>query len=412
LKILVLSSLYPPYYVGGYELGCRDVVEELQRRGRTIKVLTSTYGVGRATSDGKIYRWLESDLGWKFESSTSNRLKLAAKELRNRRAFSRLVSEFQPDLLYIWPIRYISLSLALMAQRIGLPVCYYVSDDWLARWESIDRWMQLPRHPLTRLSKRLLGIAVEALGGRTAKQTLDLRHVQFTSEHIKRAALAAGKLVERADVIHWGVDTVRFPYRSAVRPEVRRFLYVGQLALLKGVHTAIDAFRQIVAARGDHDLTLTIAGGTIFPEYAAELHRLVRSAGLEQRVRFSGLLARDELPALYQEHDALIFPSIWDEPFSITLIEALASGLPVVGTTTGGSAEILRHGENALTFPKEDAGACAAELLRLIDQPELGERLRWNGRRTIEARFRFETMIDSIDNALHAACGVRPDIRV
>jgi len=404
LKILILSSLYPPHYVGGYELGCRDVVEALKRRGHTIKVLTSTYGVGRPTGDGEVYRWLQSDLGWNFESSADNRFKLVAKELRNRRAFRRLAAEFQPDLVYIWPIRYISLSLALMAQREGLPVCYYVSDNWLAGWESIDRWMQQPRRLVRRLSKRLLALVLEALGGRTAGATLDLRHVQFTSEYIKRAALVAGKPVEHAAVIHWGVDLNRFPYRRAARPRARHILYVGQLAQVKGVHTVIAAFQQAVAARGDRDLTLTIAGGTIFPEYAAELRALVRSRGLEQRVSFTGLLARDQLPALYQEHDALIFPSIWDEPFSITLLEALASGLAVVGTTTGGSAEILRHGENALTFPPEDADACAAHLLRLIDQPQLCEQLRWNGRRTVEERFRIETMIDKIDAALQAAC--------
>jgi glycogen synthase len=404
LKILILSSLYPPHYIGGYELGCRDVVEALKCRGHTIKVLTSTYGVGRPTDDGEVYRWLQSDLGWSFESSADNQIKLVAKELRNRRAFRRLAAEFQPDLVYIWPIRYISLSLALMAQRVGLPVCYYVSDNWLASWEWLDRWIYLPRHPIKRFSRRLLALGVEALGGRTAGATLDLRHVQFTSEHIKRAALAAGKPVEHAAVIHWGVDLNRFPYRQAARPSSRRILYVGQLARVKGVHTAVAAFQQAVAARSDSDLTLTIAGGTIFPAYEAELRALVRSNGLEQRVSFTGLLAHDQLPALYQEHDILIFPSIWDEPFSITLLEALASGLAVVGTTTGGSAEILRHGENALIFPPEDAGACAALVLRLIDQPELCEQLRWNGRRTVEERFRIETMIDKIDAALQAAC--------
>jgi len=403
LKILILSSLYPPQYVGGYELGCRDVAEALKRRDHTVKVLTSTYGVGRPTSDGEVYRWLQSDLGWSFEASADNRARLVAKELRNRRAFRRLVAGFQPDLVYIWPIRYISLSLALMAQRAGLPVCYYVSDNWLAGWEAIDRWMQQPRHPVKRLGKRLLALAAEALGGRTAGATLDLRHVQFTSEHLKRAALAAGKPVEQATVIHWGVDLNHFPYRQAARPAVRRLLYVGQLAQVKGVHTAIAAFHKLVAARGGRDLTLTIAGGTIFPAYEAELRALVRSSGLEQRVSFTGLLQRDRLPALYQEHDALIFPSIWDEPFSITLLEALASGLPVVGTATGGSAEILRDGENALIFAPEHAGACAAHVLSLIDQPELCERLRSNGRRTVEERFRIETMIDKIDAALQAA---------
>lgn len=404
LKILVLSSLYPPYFVGGYELGCRDVVEGLKRRGHAIKVLTSTYGIARPEDDGEVYRWLQSDLGWNFGATTSDRFRLVAKEIQNRRAFQRIVALFQPDLLYVWPVRYISLSLALLAQQRGLPVCYYVSDDWLARWEAIDRWLQEPRQPLRRAIKRLLGLAVDALGGAVRERTLDLRHVQFTSEHVKRAALAAGQPVGDASVIHWGVDLARFADRPRARDGGRRLLYVGQLARLKGVHTAIEALARLRAG-GATQLELTIAGGTIFPHYEAELHALARSTGVERYVRFTGLLPREQLPALYREHDILLFPSQWEEPFSITLLEALASGLAVVGTSTGGSAEILCDRDNALTFAPGDAEACASQVRRLIDDQDLLARISRRGQQTVAEQFRIETMIERIDLALISAAG-------
>jgi glycosyltransferase involved in cell wall biosynthesis len=403
LKILVLSSLYPPHYVGGYELGCREVAEALKRRGHTIRVLTSTYGVGRPEDDGEVYRWLQSDLGWRFTGTFGNRLRLVGKELRNRRAFRRMVRDFQPDVLYVWPIRYISLSLVFMAQQMSLPVAFYVSDDWLSRWQSIDQWQIEPNQPGRRTIKRALARLVDLLGGAAPATALDARHAQFTSEHIRRAAQARGQPVERARVIHWGVDLARFPYRQAARPEVRRLLYVGQLAPPKGVHTAIEALALLRERCPERDLTLTLAGGTIFPDYAERLHALVRELGLEGAVHFTGMLPREQLPAIYQDHDLLVFPSSWDEPFSITLLEGLASGLAVVGTGTGGSAEILRDGENALVFPREDAAACAAQIERLVRDPALAERLRQAGRRTVERSFRIEAMIDQIEAALRAA---------
>ena len=89
------------------------------------------------------------------------------------------------------------------------------------------------------------------------------------------------------------------------------------------------------------------------PDYDKEIELLVRSLGLERSVRFTGLIPRERLPEIYKQHGTLIFPSVWDEPFSITLLEAMSSGLAVVGTTTGGSAELLADGVNALTFPRQ-----------------------------------------------------------
>ena len=142
---------------------------------------------------------------------------------------------------------------------------------------------------------------------------------------------------------------------------------------------------------------LTIVGG---PDYGDRVHRLVSSLGLEDNVRFTGLVPRDQLPSIYQEHDILLFPSIWEEPFSLTLLEALSSGLAVVGTNTGGSSEILKDEENALTFPKEDVDACTAQIMRLFRCPELMKNLQQNGRRTVEEKFRLDQMVDKIDLAL------------
>ncbi len=407
MRILVISNLYPPYYVGGYELGCRDVVEGLKARGHDVKVLTSTYKVGTAQQDGAVYRWLEADLEWvrplKFHEYC---FKLLKKEIINQRAFKRLCSVFKPNVVYMWNLTHVSLSLALMAQQAGFSVHYFVFDNWLSRWDS-DPWYSLwnrqPRRVTSRLGKQSLRPILSVAGLVVPSNSLDLRHVQFASLYLKQFALQAGKPVGEAKVIHWGVDANQYSYDKSVPHNPKQLLYVGQIVRHKGVHTAIQALKVIVQQPGYESATLTIVGGTIVPDYEAYVRGLVYSLGLESRVLFTGLIRRESLPPIYQEHDILIFPSVWDEPFGITLLEAMSSGLAVVGTDNGGSRDILEDEVNALVFPKEDTGACAMQVLRLMEDSELFERIRKHGRRMVEEKFRFESMMDKIERSLNEA---------
>jgi glycosyltransferase involved in cell wall biosynthesis len=398
MRILVLSNFYPPHFIGGYELGCRDVVEALKGRGYDVGVLTSTHGINRAHQSGRVYRWLETDLDLNLDGSSADLLKLFKKESNNQRAFDRVCREFSPDILYIWNATHISISIAIKAQRLGLAVCYFISDHWLAQWESDALYSLKYRRP-RRLHRRLIWKSLMAslnaarvLPG----ASLNLANVQFASGYLKQEALAAKRPVSNAEVIHWGVDVDQFKFKEGAG-NPKRLLFVGQLTPLKGVETAVQALKLIVDRPGYRSTSLTIVGG---PDYGNRVQRLVSSLGLEDSVRFTGLLPRDQLPSVYQEHDILLFPSIWEEPFSLTLLEAMSSSLAIVGTTTGGSAEILRDEVNALTFPKEDVQACAEQVLRLLNNPELLERLRRHGRRTVEENFRLDQMVDKIEFTL------------
>ena len=401
MRILVISNFYPPHFLGGYEIGCGDIVEALRSRRHDVRVLTSTFGVGRVDQTDYVHRWLETDLGLNINGSPADLPRIIKKESINRRAFRRICGEFTPDVVYLWNLTHISISIAFIAQQMGLKVCYFVSDHWLSRWES-DALYSLqnrsPRRLLRRMAWEPLVSLINASGNLTGA-ALDLSSVQFASRFLKEAALQSGRLVENAEVIPWGVDGNRFPFnKSAHSP--RRLLYVGQVTSHKGVHTAVEALKLLVERPQHRSTLLTIVGG---PDYDNRIHRLVSSLGLEHNVVFTGQVPRDQLPAIYRAHDILLFPSIWDEPFSITLLEAMSSGLAVIGTNTGGSAEILEDNVNSLTFAKEDSEACAELIVRLTESPQLFERIRRNGRRTVEDGFRLEHMVDRIDRALSQA---------
>ena len=137
--------------------------------------------------------------------------------------------------------------------------------------------------------------------------------------------------------------------------------------------------------------------GSGHPDYEAFLHDLVERERLHDFVTFHGPVSKDKMPAILQQFDVLIFPSIYEEPLARMTQEAMASGLVVVGTTTGGTKEILRDGETGFTFAPEDADGLAEQVARLIIDPDLCCRLAQAGRQTVLENFTLDRMVKEIE---------------
>ncbi len=206
-------------------------------------------------------------------------------------------------------------------------------------------------------------------------------------------------------VAHWGIEQSQFTMASRARWPVKRLLYVGQMIQQKGVHTAIRAMAILAKEKEFAGLTLTLVGGAYLPDYENSLRELTAQLGLGERVIFRGKIPRTELPRIYAEHDVLVFPSEWDEPFAITPLEAIASGLAVVGTTTGGSGELFRNRETAMTFRAGDVDDCARAIRELCADSTLFETICGNAQRIVRERHTLEAMVDAIENSLLKTAG-------
>jgi glycosyltransferase involved in cell wall biosynthesis len=401
MRILVVSNLYPPFHIGGYELGCYEIVERLKARGHHIEVLTSTYKCEGQQSEDGIHRRLMSDLVEPNGSFPANLWRSFRKQVHNQTVLRRTVAQVRPDIIYIFNLTGLSTSLGLVAESTKRSVCYFISDRWLASWDK-DFWHQfwstnfrlLP----ARMAKRLIAAAMD-LGKIAHGGSLALRHVHFVSQYLKDDAAAAGKPVSAGEVIHWGVDTEVFQFKERKRKPLR-LLYVGQVVEMKGVRTLIEAMRVIVCEKGRSDVFLSIVGGSSTPEFEAEMRGLVDRWGLGAQVSFVGQVHREHLPEVYSQHDILVFPSNFEEAFSLTTLEAMACGLPIVSTATGGNSEVMRDGQNALIFRSKDAETCAGNILKLLENHELYHSLSLNGRATVENAFRIDEMIDRIEKSL------------
>jgi exopolysaccharide biosynthesis WecB/TagA/CpsF family protein len=117
------------------------------------------------------------------------------------------------------------------------------------------------------------------------------------------------------------------------------------------------------------------------------IEQVVREQGLEGQVRLLGGQGREEILELYRLADIVLVPSVHsenvEEATSLAALEAMASGRPLIAGAVGGLAEIVDDGANGLLFPGGDAGALAAAILRLSDDPQLGSRLAARARQYV-----------------------------
>jgi glycosyltransferase involved in cell wall biosynthesis len=404
MRILVLTNLYPPHYVGGYELRCRDVTEALHQRGHQVSVLTSNHQVADVADPVRPYTVDRSlNLHGFFGHPWLGIRDLQGLERQNNTSLCQAIQAFKPDLVHVWNLGGLSKSLALTLQRLGIPTVFDVSDHWIARSLVADVWLDWWNRPSPTLSTRLLR-GLWHLGGQRhhwheEAPTNPIRHLQFQrvyfcSRRLREITCEAGYSVQHGEVIHCPVNTQQFhgTPKPASQP-MQKLLYVGRLAEDKGVLTALQAMRSV---RGQFAGTLSIYGSGD-PAYEAMLKGY--AAAHELPVTFQRATPQ-QMPEVYRSHDALLFTSEWEEPFALTPLEAMASGLPVIGTTTGGSAELLKHRHNALTYKAADSQDLAKQILDLAENHDMRARLAATGHAEVRQRFPLGVIVDQIENYL------------
>lgn len=182
-----------------------------------------------------------------------------------------------------------------------------------------------------------------------------------------------------AEVVPNIVDLARFSRRGPRDPSTPPHLVVARnLEPLYDNPTALRAFALL--RRRWPSARLTIAGSG--PQ-AGELRALAQSLGLADAVHFTGSLDRDAMAALYRSADLMLNPSLADNmPNSV--LEAMASGLPLVSTNVGGVPWIVRDGETGLLVPAGHAEAMAEAALRVLGEPGLWQRMADAGHEDVQ----------------------------
>lgn len=399
MRVLVVNNLYPPIVFGGYEILCCQVVDRLKSLGHHVEVLTSDFRAGEVEPEKGVFRKLALTTDFPLPGQDVTHVDFSLKALHqtsliNEPAVEWRLREFRPDVVFCWCLSRLSLAPVWAAQSKRVPVCYTVNDEHPKQFNSVRP---------SSMKKGLKWFRERFLFPRATLASAGRFPIACISQALKDNLVAQGAAIEHAEIIYQGIPLEKFPHRPTPREnETFRLLYVGQLSKTKGVHTLIRAVAQ-AARRPEHSIELRVVGSGV-PEYEAVLHDLVREQAIEDRVWFLGRVPHQEVSEFYRSSHAFVFPSEWEEPFGLTHLEAMASGAAVISTTTGGSAELIRHEENALAFQAGSPDDLAEQILRLADDDPFRIALIERGRRYVEEKHSIDVYSRNLADFLRRAC--------
>ena len=225
-------------------------------------------------------------------------------------------------------------------------------------------------------------------------------------------AVARSALLEHAtkpfrrpiEIVPNGIDLGRFSPGIRVPdwrarcglPDAPLVTYVGRLTIDKGIHRFLEA---VEAALKRTDLVAIVAGSG--PEEAAARGRIGSNPRLSQHVRYIGPVTEEEKPALLSQSDVFVLPSTSDTS-SVSLLEAMACGVAVIGPTVGGPSEIIEDGVTGLRVPPSDPGRLADAIERLLTAPAERRQLADQARQLVVRTASIETMTSRFEGVYTA----------
>ncbi len=353
LRVLMLTDCFPPYTGGGVEKVTAELAAGLVRRGHAVRVLTlRTSGAATFEENGNlsVVRVPALDL----TSLLGVQFLLPFGLLRQLR---RQLHRFRPDVVHAHNLFFRTTeAAALLCHGAHLPL---VTTLHLGALEGGEWWLRC-----------LVGLYEASLG----------RYVLNHSDRItavSRAVARHGKSMAPGapviSVIPNAVDAeVFYPGPAA---ETATVVFVGRLVPNKGPLTLLQAAATVLAERPGTRFLMVGEG----PQ-RRRLEREVGRLGITGAVSFAGL--RRDVPEILRRASVFVRPSTL-EGMSLTVLEAMATGLPVVATPVGGTPEIISHGVQGYLVPVADAAALAEALLKLLRDPAAGAEMGRRGRELV-----------------------------
>lgn len=384
IRVAHVVATFPPYWAGTGNVAFHNALE-LARRGHDVTVLTS-----QAPLDG-------------FEDPPEIKVRRLHSTVRfgNAPLTPALLAEVgRFDLIHLhWPYIF-GAELTWTASKLsGVPyvVTYHMDLRADLRWQ-FGPYQRLIGPMIVRGAARVLPVSVD--------------HFRASPSY-RYVAQEPGKVVE----IPNGVDVRRFRPDidgSAVRARhgiPDNAVVVGYLGAMDHAHPfkGVPVLIEALAGIGERDIHfLAVGGGGLQPEYRRQGEQL----GLGPISHWTGTVSADELPAHLAAMDMLVLPSLGSgaESFGIVLIEAMASGKPVIGTTLPGVRRVIDDGRDGFLVPPGDVAQLGEAITRLVRNPGLRLAFGTAGRRKVEESYDWRKIAARIERQYEQVLqGTGPD---
>jgi glycogen synthase len=378
LRILIITNLYPPQVIGGYERAIADCARLLYSRGHDVLVLTSntqeyTAKYTTTLTEPTVKRCFDLCGVWTNQGTQWLSMEqVAAKTYFNRKILATELQVFKPDICLSGNIDFLGVELLEKILANGIPVAHYLMNETPGYVPELS-----PRSKL---------------------------HQYMTcSNWIRDGLQDKGYPVETAQTIYPGAAVEEFYQPELPKRDRLRITYASLVMPYKGADVLMEAL-SLLHADGI-EFSATFAGGTLIPEFVQALQEFVESEGLQNQIQFTGVLSRQELKQLYQTQNVLVLPSRFQEPFSISLVEAMVAGLTIVASNTGGSPEAVEHGQSGLIFESENPLDLADTLCSLPMYPDKWEAMTQQGQQRALSKFSLNSTVEQLETILFQLVG-------
>lgn len=340
LKCLAITNSYPPDHAGGYELGACNLLETLAKHfvWENTVVASVRKEKSHLTSSTQLTGFFPGKLGPEFQKWRTKRALI--------RNHTRIVSELkaeanEADLIFIFNPRRLVLPEWTSVFELDKPIFVFVSDFWPQDPWGTDIFHS--RCPINAINQ-LKDSELRALYSSVPKPIQFFSKFSgaiFGSEFMKETHAETFSSIKNQSMAHWGIDIDAFPEVPFSSERLKTFGFCGRPEKEKGLDLALDAFLEISA--DDDDLRFLIASDLPGSRYGRSIIKKISSdPKLASRVTPLGHIPHAKLHSeFYSKIGVLLFPSVWREPFALTVLEAMASGVLVVASNTGGTPEIV-----------------------------------------------------------------------
>lgn len=414
MRILLAVHQFMPEFRAGTESLTLRTGQELQRRGHSVWVLTGSLGT---TAEPQLDEYEQDGLQvirLRAPAPPSPMQGGLAKSYRRdelRPWLATALDRVRPDLVHLFHLRRLTLSLADLLEERGYPVVASLTDYWFACFTG---QLQFPEAspcpgpdpgslnclhhaaaktfaPLERLPLPFWRLLAWALGrwGRggmaTSLRQLQERHqlmatalarfdrILVPSQRMADTFAELGFAMGAVRVCPYGLDCTGLNQQPQRKPwpggqaRPMRVSFIGTFSPAKGVHVLLEALRRLDP---DQPIEVQLYGSLEeHPGYGRKLAQEV-SHWPRSKVSLMGVFPPDSIFAVLSQTDLLVIPSLWRENSPLILLQALASGLPILASDVQGMAEQLRPGWNSALFTPGDDRELAAWLKQFMAEPQ------------------------------------------
>lgn len=316
------------------EIGSQKIVEQFASNIRIIKYPVNNQDIHHSSNKELMsYAWQSFWAGWK------------------------MIRKEKYDLCMLWSTLPGGLGMWALHKLTGIPYIVRVTGPDIPGFEERYARVYQVAGPVIKACWRKAEVVIGK-----CQQEIDMILANETKVQLK--------------TIYNGIDTAKFQpsYTERKAEEPLKLLCVARLIQRKGQHMLIQAAQKLKANNVPIHIKLVGNG-----DEEAAYRQLAKELDVESQIEFAGYIPREEMPAVYDWADAFCLPS-YNEGMSNAVLEAMAAGLPVIVTPTGGTDELVDHEESGFVFDFDDIEALASQIQVLADDPakclEMGKAAR------------------------------------